>query len=334
MILNTMRLTDEEKNVPLTGISVDLEDLEYYTFTNLSRYSELKHGIFTRKGGASKSPFNSMNVGFSSGDRKETVLKNRERVARCISRETDLEQKRMIYLNQVHGKAFAVFKKNGNNASSLDQADFDIIDSYMVDSDMADSDIVNSGIAGSGMAGSGMANAGIANAGKPEADGIITDIEGIFAVIQVADCQAVILYDPVRKVVANIHSGWRGSLLNILGTGVNIMERGFGTDPGDIVAAVSPSLGPCCSEFKHYRKEIPRYLWKYRLNNNGNHFDHFDFWQMSCDQLVKEGVKPENIEISRVCTPCNSHIFYSYRKEKNTGRFAVVAGICNSMALI
>lgn len=274
-----MPLTDGGKNAPLPGGSIDVK---YYTFTNLSRFPELGHGVFTRKGGVSKPPFNSMNVGFSSGDSREDVLKNRERIARCMSRGGLL--KPMIHVNQVHGKAFAVFKKDADNPLSFDQRNGAIF----------------------------------------EADGIVTDIEGVFAVIQVADCQAVILYDPVCKVVANIHSGWRGSILNILGSGVKIMKREFGTDPGNIVAAVSPSLGPCCSEFKHYREEIPRDLWKYQLDNHGNHFD---FWQMSLDQLAKEGVKPENIELSRVCTPCDSDTFYSYRKEKVTGRFAVVAGI-------
>ncbi len=284
--------------------STSLEYPDHYTFDNLSRYSEFKHGVFTRQGGVSPSPFNFLNVGLSSGDSRENVVENRERILRCISREEKVKQ--VLYLNQVHGKKIAVVKKKENVSCCSGHSSSAIVTAAAVS------------------AASGISDPNGIDTNRIDADGIITDIEGLVAVIQVADCQAIIIYDPVKKVLANIHSGWRGSVLNIIGTGVNIMKRDFGTDPGDIVAAVSPSLGPCCSEFIHYREEIPRHLWKYQIDNRGNYFD---FWQMSRDQFIQEGVRPGNIEIAGVCTSCVSDTFYSYRKEKITGRFAVVAGI-------
>ncbi|MCP4672133.1 MAG: peptidoglycan editing factor PgeF [Desulfobacula sp.] len=152
------------------------------------------------------------------------------------------------------------------------------------------------------------------------ADGIITDVKDLCLVIQIADCQAVILYDCEKKVIANIHSGWRGSVNNIIGKCVAQMMSAFSCQPENILAGISPSLGPCCSEFVNYKDEIPENLWNYRIDDK----DNFDFWKMSCYQLMDKGIKKENIENMEICTRCNMDKFYSFRGEKTTGRFACV----------
>ena len=154
------------------------------------------------------------------------------------------------------------------------------------------------------------------------ADGIITDMKDVCLVIQVADCQAVMLYDSKKKVIANIHSGWRGSIKNIIGKCVDKMILEFGCQTENIIAGISPSLGPCCSEFVNYKDEIPKKLWKYKIKDKDK--DDFDFWKMSRDQLMDKGVKKEHIENMEICTKCNTDIFYSFRGEKTTGRFACV----------
>ncbi|MEZ4550449.1 MAG: laccase domain-containing protein [Desulfobacterales bacterium] len=94
-----------------------------------------------------------------------------------------------------------------------------------------------------------------AGSAAPEsADVMITDIYGKFLAIQVADCQSVLLYDPQKQVVANIHSGWRGSVENIISVTVRAMQSEFGCQPGHILAGIAPSLGPCCAEFIHYTR--------------------------------------------------------------------------------
>ena len=153
-------------------------------------------------------------------------------------------------------------------------------------------------------------------------DAVITNIPGLNLVIQVADCQAVLLYDPIRKVVANIHSGWRGSIQNIIGATIMKMAQMFCTVPGDIIAGISPSLGPCCAEFVNYRSEIPELYWKYR-----NFRDHFDFWSASYDQLCDAGVPKAHIHLANICTKCNADLFFSYRRAKTTGRFAAIIGM-------
>lgn len=152
------------------------------------------------------------------------------------------------------------------------------------------------------------------------ADGVITDIKEVALVIQVADCQSVMLYDPVKEVIANIHSGWRGSVKNIIGNCLDKMILEFGCRPEHMLAGISPSLGPCCSEFINYKDEIPKKLWKYKIEDK----TYFDFWEMSSDQLMDKGVKKEHIENMEICTKCHTDLFYSFRGENTAGRFACV----------
>jgi YfiH family protein len=154
------------------------------------------------------------------------------------------------------------------------------------------------------------------------ADAVVTDRSEKYLVIQVADCQSVLMYEPVRRVVANVHSGWRGSIQNIIGCTVDAMKQHFGCSPDDILAGIGPSLGPCCAEFIHYETEIPKEFWGYKDPD-----DHFDFWAISCDQLIKAGVRERNIESSQMCTRCRTEEFFSFRAEKTTGRFASVIGL-------
>ena len=83
----------------------------------------------------------------------------------------------------------------------------------------------------------------------PEVDILVTTVPGLGLLIKQADCQAVMFYDPVNRVVANVHCGWRGQVHNILGETVRLLQARFGTRPADLYAAVGPSLGPCCAEF-------------------------------------------------------------------------------------
>lgn len=273
---------------------------EYYCFDNLSCFSGLEHGVFTRKGGTSTLNFDSLNVGLSTGDDKESVYLNRKMVAHSMGAAED----HAVYLNQVHGKEFLVLKQQHKV-----QLKEDSIDRAMTSEDCK------------------VSLQGVVIPDN-DADGIITNIQGVLTVIQVADCQAVILYDPVNKVLANIHSGWRGSVLNIIGRGVDIMVEQFNSEPRNIIGAISPSLGPCCAEFKNYKSEIPEPFWKYKICER-----YFDFWRISHDQLTAKGVLSRNIEVAKICTRCSSYMFYSYRKENITGRFAVAAGLISSTSV-
>jgi polyphenol oxidase len=159
----------------------------------------------------------------------------------------------------------------------------------------------------------------------PESDSgdiLLTRLSGQGLMIKQADCQSLLFYDPRHKAIANIHCGWRGNVNNVAGEAVRQMKMTFGTQPEDLKVGIGPSLGPCCAQFINYRKEIPARYWTYQARPY-----YFDLWRLSRDQLIAAGVLEENIEIAGVCTSCQTNDFFSYRKEKKTGRFATVIAL-------
>jgi len=155
----------------------------------------------------------------------------------------------------------------------------------------------------------------ILNAGT--GDAMITDMPGVTLVVLVADCQAVLMADPVKHVIANVHVGWRGNVNHIIRRTITEMQNHYGCDPMDLRAGISPSLGPCCAEFLNFRDEIPEMYWHHKDRGN-----RFDLWALSKEQLLSEGVLPGNIHVSGICTRCRTDHYYSYRASKTTGRFA------------
>jgi YfiH family protein len=154
----------------------------------------------------------------------------------------------------------------------------------------------------------------------PSADAMITDMSRVALMIKQADCQGVIIFDPERSVVAGVHCGWKGNVRNILGRVVGRMKHEFECRPSDLVAAIGPSLGPCCAEFVTHEEIFPENFRPFMVREN-----YFDLWAVSCRQLMEAGLREENIEVSGICTRCRTDLFYSYRAEGKTGRFATVA---------
>ena len=243
----------------------------FYQFPLLSGLDGLFHGVFTRNGGTSKAPFDSLNVGLTVGDERSRVIKNRALIRNTASVD------RLFFLHQIHDRQVFIL-----NAGCGEYADTN-------------------------------------NKLSPKADAVITDCKQVGLVIQVADCQSVMLYDFKKQVIANVHSGWRGSVQNIIGHTILKMTQVFGCSPSDMLAGISPSLGPCCAEFVNYKKEIPEPYWRYKTDT-----DYFDFWAISRVQLCEAGVRSDNICFSDICTRCNTNQFFSYRGEGVTGRFAAV----------
>lgn len=156
-------------------------------------------------------------------------------------------------------------------------------------------------------------------------DALISDIPGIGLMIQQADCQAITLFDPTHSVIAAIHNGWKGSVLNIASKTVLAMQEHYNTSPTDIQAYISPSLGPCCAEFTNHMSELPPSFLAFQIKRN-----YFDFWQISRMQLINAGLKQHNIEIADQCTLCSPN-YFSYRRacregNRQTGRCATVIG--------
>jgi YfiH family protein len=152
-----------------------------------------------------------------------------------------------------------------------------------------------------------------------QADAMITDVAGMALMVKQADCQAVILFDPVKKVISNVHCGWRANTYNLLSVVVHRMYNEFGCRPSELRAAIGPSLGPCCAEFVSHDRLFPATFKRFMVRKN-----YFDLWALSRRQLVEAGLRKKNIEVAGICTRCRSDLFYSYRAEGVTGRFATV----------
>lgn len=154
-----------------------------------------------------------------------------------------------------------------------------------------------------------------------ECDGLITQEKGLALTILHADCQAAIFYDPVQHLVANIHCGWRGNVQNIYQKTVELLQK-KGSCPENILVCISPSLGPKNGQFIHYKQELPAYFQEFRQEG-----DLFDFWEISKMQLQKAGILFSHIECANLCTYENNLDFFSYRRDKNTGRHATIVSL-------
>jgi hypothetical protein len=144
-------------------------------------------------------------------------------------------------------------------------------------------------------------------------DALITRQRNVGLVIQHADCQAVLLYDPKREAIGAVHSGWRGSVVNLPAKTITAMVRSFGSDPRHLQAVISPSLGPCCAEFVNYQLELPMSFQDFMVGNS-----HFDFWRITRHQLMECGLAEDAITLPATCTSCSTD-YFSYRRACREG---------------
>lgn len=148
-------------------------------------------------------------------------------------------------------------------------------------------------------------------------DGLMTAATGVTLMMKHADCQVALFYDPEHHAAANIHAGWRGNVANIYGETVRFMRQAFSSNPAELLVCISPSLGPDEAEFMHYRTELPEEFWKFQVRPT-----YFDLWSVSEYQLQAAGILPHHIEVARLSTFSNPYDFFSYRRDKITGRHA------------
>lgn len=161
------------------------------------------------------------------------------------------------------------------------------------------------------------------------ADGIISNLPGIAAGVRLADCVGTVIIDPENNVIASVHSGWKGIANKIPVKAVNKMRKYFGSNQKDLIAVVSPAIGPCC-----YEVGIELYKQLHKQAVFSNIFTmrqgriYMDLWAGVKNQLVVKGLKPENIHICGICTSCNPEYFYSHRRDKGkTGRQMAIGAV-------
>lgn len=151
-------------------------------------------------------------------------------------------------------------------------------------------------------------------------DAFITTEKNCGLLIKHADCQAALIYDPIKKVIANVHAGWRGSVSNIYAKVVEELKN-YGCNPSNLLVCISPSLGPDSAQFLNYKTELPESFWEHQPKPY-----YFDFWSIAESQLMQTGVLKSHIEIAKKDTFTDS-AYYSFRREKITGRNASIIAI-------
>lgn len=137
-----------------------------------------------------------------------------------------------------------------------------------------------------------------------EADGLITNRQGLYLMIKLADCMAIGFYDRKQKAIGLAHAGSKGLERRIIKTTIDKLIKEFKINPKDLTVKISPSIGPC-----HYKINI---------------------WQEAEKQLIESGILEENIENPKDCTYENKD-YFSHRRSDDTktkeGRFVTILGL-------
>jgi purine-nucleoside/S-methyl-5'-thioadenosine phosphorylase / adenosine deaminase len=163
-----------------------------------------------------------------------------------------------------------------------------------------------------------------------EADILISDDADTVVSIQTADCVPLLMADRERGVVAAAHAGWRGLAAHVPTIAVRALSKEFGSRPGDLVAAIGPSIsGPRYEVGAEVRERFERSgfsaaeieRWFEPATRPGHWF--FDGWASARDQLVASGVSPGQIHTSGLCTASHPDVLCSYRRDgRAAGRIA------------
>jgi YfiH family protein len=172
----------------------------------------------------------------------------------------------------------------------------------------------------------------------PEADAFVSSSRDVAVAIRVADCVPLLMADRHRGVVAAVHAGWRGTAARAAVAALESLEHEFGTKPADIVAAIGPSIGPCCYEVGtelvdafasagHERYLIDRWFLAPAPPRGSRERPklRLDVAAANRDQLLLAGVPDGQIHTSGLCTAMHLDVLTSYRAEKDkAGRLAGV----------
>ncbi len=152
----------------------------------------------------------------------------------------------------------------------------------------------------------------------PETDGLVTALENIALITRFADCTPIILFDPIKKVHANVHSGWKGTLQRIAANAINIMKNEYNCDPGDIISIIGPTIGKDEFEVDIDVKELFEKEFGY-LNNiilKKNEIKSLiNLQEINKNLLIESGIIEDNITIVDLPTISNE-ILHSYRRDK------------------
>jgi YfiH family protein len=186
----------------------------------------------------------------------------------------------------------------------------------------------------------------------PKGDASLTNAHELLLGVQTADCVPLLFVDPKKRVVAAVHAGWHGTLARIAQKTIGRMQLEFGCKPADLLAALGPSIGPCCYEvgvelvtkFTAQFADAHDYFDEPRTGDEPNPIQwlnmappghqpspknvRLDLRKANRSQLIASGLRPTNIYCTDLCTACRTDLLFSYRREGPlSGRLLAVVGI-------
>ena len=144
-----------------------------------------------------------------------------------------------------------------------------------------------------------------------ESDALITTKKKLGLAISSADCPSIFIYDTVQKVIAAVHSGWRGTEKKILKKTIQKLKSDFNSNPLNLICYIGPSISQKnyeVSEDVASRFDKPFVMKKY------NKF-YLDLAGINYKMLIDEGVKEKNIQVSGLCTYEYENLLHSYRRD-------------------
>ncbi len=151
-----------------------------------------------------------------------------------------------------------------------------------------------------------------------DVDGLITSTAGIALCTLYADCVPLYFVDPVNGAIGLGHSGWRGTAARMGRAVLKAMEEAFGTRPGDVLAAIGPSI---CQDCYEVSQEVAQVFmqefgqeWKLFFRQGREPLKYqLDLWEANRSVLLEAGILPEHLAVTDLCTCCNSEYLFSHR---------------------
>jgi len=164
-------------------------------------------------------------------------------------------------------------------------------------------------------------------------DGLVTNVPGLVLVTSYADCVPLYFVDPVNKAIGLSHSGWKGTVGRIGEVTIQKMQELYGSDPGDILACIGPSICRDCYEVSQdvaekFQEIFPQALWERIMDDKGKGKYQLDLWESNRLILLEAGIREEHLAVTDLCTCCNPELLFSHRATQGKrGNLAAFLGL-------
>ena len=154
-----------------------------------------------------------------------------------------------------------------------------------------------------------------------EGDALVTDIPGTAIGIRTADCLPVLVGDTATGVAAAIHCGWRSLALGLAEKAIRVLLELTRSDATLLVAALGPSIGPCCYEVgEEVRKRFGESGFGGGIFLEKTQGLFLDLPAAARIQLQAAGLPPDSIDEMGGCTSCEPKMFWSFRARRDESR--------------